>query len=163
MLTKAFANYRGSTAGNMIGPVVLPPYAECWQLPWSIKKEVYKAANLVGVCAKLPEDMADIAEANEPPKPRTQDSVEPVFYHGSPPALYDELLNFLSITAVIDLTPGDGTLALEAFKKNLLYVGFPFSDEHKVRLEKHLENRFPGPDHGGRPAAQPSPAGGLAR
>ena len=38
--TKSFQDYHGSTAGSMIGPVVMPSPEQIWSLPWKLKKVV---------------------------------------------------------------------------------------------------------------------------
>ena len=52
-------------------------------------------------------------------KPRTDDTVEPVFFHSMPDLFYQELLDALNIIGVIDLCPGEGTCALACIKKML--------------------------------------------
>ena len=40
---------------------------------------------------------------------------------------------------MLDLTSGDGALALAAYKKGICYTGLVFSDAHKRYLAQHLE------------------------
>jgi hypothetical protein len=53
-----------------------------------------------------------------------------------------ELLAAVPLAGVLDLTPGDGSLALSAYKKGLVYVGLTFGTAHKTYLEQHLEKRI---------------------
>ena len=72
-------------------------------------------------------------------KPRTDDTVEPVFFHSMPVAFYHEILEALNIIGVIDLCPGEGTCAIACIKKTLPYVGVAFNEQHSARLMAHLE------------------------
>lgn len=65
--------------------------------------------------------------------------MEPVFFHAMPQTLYEELLSMTPLRAVLDLTPGDGALALSAYRSGLLYVGLVFSEIHKELLMQHIE------------------------
>ncbi|MCP4241228.1 MAG: hypothetical protein GY772_11760 [bacterium] len=40
---------------------------------------------------------------------------------------------------MIDLTPGEGILALEAYKNNVVYLGFTFTESHKQMLQGRLD------------------------
>jgi hypothetical protein len=62
----------------------------------------YGAANLIPVDGKLSDDLEDYFA------PRTQETLEPAFYHSFPISFYLELLHVFPITAIIDLTPGEG-------------------------------------------------------
>lgn len=134
-----FQNFHGSSAGTMMGPIVLPQASTCWQATWPQKKEIFTAANLIPVGGRLEDE--DDAEAQSTPKakPRDKDTVEPVFFHALPGSFYSELLTAFPLMAVLDLTPGDGALALTAYKRGLVYVGLVFSETHKAMLMEHLE------------------------
>ena len=67
-------------------------------------------------------------------KPRTDDTVEPVFFHSMPVLFYQELLDALNIIGVIDLCPGEGACALACMKKMVPFVGVPFTEQHTARL-----------------------------
>ena len=51
---KKFTQYLGSTAGDMIGPVVMPPSP--WTRSWPDKKKVYGATNFLLVGGRPPEE-----------------------------------------------------------------------------------------------------------
>ena len=67
---------------------------------------------------------------------RKDTDCEPVFYHCLPKALYDTLLGSWSVTAVLDLSPGQGELAKSAIEKRLSYVGICLSEAHAVKLKQ---------------------------
>jgi hypothetical protein len=119
-----------------MGPIVLPDLSESWQATWADTKEIFTAANLVAVGGRLG---TDDMEEDERQKPRGKDTVEPVFFHAMPQTFYDELLAAMPLKAVLDLTPGDGALALSAYKRNIVYTGMAFSDTHSTTLMKRLE------------------------
>jgi len=81
------------------------------------------------------------ADAPEPErkKPRTDDTMEPVFFHSMPVLFYQELLGALNLIGVIDLCPGEGTCAIACMRKMLPYVGIAFNEQHVARLMAHLE------------------------
>ena len=92
-----------STLSNMVGPIVMPPFHQVWRLPWRIKKELYgKALIMVGGQVQ---DADDIEEPEERKVKRTPETVEPVFYHGYPPIVFQDILKSLQVRYCIDLTP----------------------------------------------------------
>jgi hypothetical protein len=138
MKSKEFINYQGSTTGSVIGPIIMPQAADLWSSTWALKKQIYGPDNIIAVGGRGDDD--DIPE--EPAKkakPRTATSVEPVFYHGLPESYYTEILAAFPLSAILDLTPADGALALAAYKSDVIYVGVCFTDEHKARLMNKLE------------------------
>ena len=136
----SFANFKGSSVGSLIGPVVVPAYSTCWQLQWKEKKQVYGTKNLIPVGGKANNIGGDAVE--EPPArrlPRTPETIEPVFFHGHPMALFEDICRAFELKAIIDLTPGDGNLAMWAFRKNLIYTGLCMTDFHREKLMQQLE------------------------
>ena len=116
--------YQGDTDGCAIGPVVLAPPKLQWQATRADKK-------LISGPGRKP-----AAEA-----PRTDDLVEPVFFHSMPVAFYQELLDAFSLSGVIDLSPGEGTRALACMRKMLPYVGITLTEQHSARLMARLDAR----------------------
>jgi len=81
VLPMKFQNFKSSTAGTMMGPIVLPDYITCCQATWVQNKEIFTNANLIPVGGTLDsEDCADSQRA----KPRDKTTVEPVFFHALP-------------------------------------------------------------------------------
>ena len=136
----AFANFAGSSVGSVIGPVVMPAYSTCWQLQWQEKKQVYGAKNLIPVGGRAVND--DIEEPMERRQPRTPETIEPVFFHSHPMALFEDICNAFELKAIIDLTPGDGNLAMWASRKNLVYTGLCMTEFHRKKLMQHLEKQI---------------------
>ncbi len=134
----SFHHFPGSSFGNTIGPISVPQYEGSWQVKWQHKKLIYSAANLVGVGGKL-ETQETIQEPEARLKPRTADTKEPVFFHTYPIELYSDLLAALEVKTVIDLTPGDGMLAMAAYRHNAMYLGFAFTEEHVKGLRQHVD------------------------
>ena len=131
-----FHNYKGSTAGTMIGPIIMPPMDSLWQRSWPVKKDIFTAANLIAVGGRLGDEDE---EPTEKAKPRDKNTVEPVFYHALPTTFWDEILGAIPLVGLIDLCPGDGSLALAAYKRGICYTGLCMSDTHKSQLSAHLE------------------------
>jgi hypothetical protein len=92
-----------------------------------------------------PEQLIDVGgklEADAEPKrkkPRTDETVEPVFFHSMPTPFYTELLTAFNIMGVIDLCAGEGACAIAAYRQALPYVGVTFNEQHSARLLSHLE------------------------
>ena len=132
--TKSFQDYHGSTAGSMIGPVVMPSPEQIWSLTWKLKKELYGTANLVPVGGSIGEEIVDFSGG-----PRTNDQVEPAFHHSYPVSFYLEILQAFPIANVIDLTPGEGALAFAAHQRNIKYWGLTFNERHLSLLRERLD------------------------
>ncbi len=133
-------SYTGTTAGSLLGPVIMPPLSEAWTLKWPQKKELYGLQNLIGVGGKLKGGDDDLDEPCLPKAaPRTKESEEPAFYHCYPKSFYEELLRAIPVRAIVDLTPGEGNLALAAYEASIMYLGFPFNEKHADLLKAHLE------------------------
>jgi hypothetical protein len=75
---------------------------------------------------------------------RTDDTIEPVFFHSLPELFWSEVLEAFNIVGVIDLCAGEGTCALAAYRKLVPYVGICFTEQHVARLNKHLEKTILG-------------------
>ena len=76
---KKFLEYGGSTAGSMIGPVVMP--SQVWEMTWEEKKKLYGPTNLVPVGGKLPAEQDALAPQQET---RTNATKEPALFHSYP-------------------------------------------------------------------------------
>ena len=72
-------------------------------------------------------------------KARTDDTIEPVFYHNMPEKFYTELLDAFNIVGAIDCCAGEGACALACYRKGVPYVGITFNTQHTARLMAHLE------------------------
>lgn len=141
MKSRPFVDYKFSSGGSVIGPIVMPPLSELWEATWQTKKEIYMVENLIAVGGKADED-DDMDEPTVKAKPRTPNVIEPVFYHNLPETFYSEILAAFPLAGVLDLTPGDGSFALAAFKANIVYCGICFGDVHKAQLQKHIERKI---------------------
>ena len=135
-----YKHYAGSTACNLIGPVVMPAWHPdaCWHESLAIKKEIYTSTNLIAVGGTVEDPTGGEMQI----APRTQDSLEPVFYHSLPAQFYQELIDGFQLKAVLDLSPGPGEAALAAYTRKVNYVGVCFSAEHQARMMAHLEARI---------------------
>ena len=129
-----------STLSNTLGPIVMPPFHQVWRLPWRIKKELYGRA-LIMVGGQV-QDADDIEEPEERKVKRTPEAVEPVFYHGYPPIVFQDILKSLQVRDCIDLTPRDGAAALACYKLGIVYLGFTFTAVHTEQLSTRLEHEI---------------------
>jgi hypothetical protein len=136
-----FQNYNGSSAGTMMGPIILPRLDACWHLSWADKKLLYTPLHLIAVGGKLDEE-EDMLPGEKPPK-REDSKPEPVFYHALPETFYEELLRAFPLSVVLDLTPGDGSLAMACYRKGgITYIGTTFSEFHRKALLNHIEAKI---------------------
>ena len=93
------ANFLGSSAGSMMGPIILPPMSSMWSLLWPQKKDLFTPANLIAVGGRAgPDD--ELPEDHSPTKPRDKDTMEPVFFHALPGSFYDEVLSAIPLAGV---------------------------------------------------------------
>jgi len=99
---------------------------------------IYGAENLIPVGGKAEDD--GLEEIGATDNSRLAGSMEPVFYHSLPPTFYEDIINAFGLTAIIDCTPGDGALALSAYKANVVYTGLTFNEDHSLHLQQHLES-----------------------
>ena len=88
------------------------------------------------------QDADDIEEPDERKVKRTPEAVEPVFYHGYPPIVFQDTLRSLQVRHCIDLTPGDGAAALACYKLGIVYLGFTFTAVHAEQLAARLEHEI---------------------
>jgi hypothetical protein len=134
--------YGGSNIGNKIGDVVLPDYDSLWSLPCKMKQEIHGTFRLP--CGGVtPEDEAPGRGA----KRKTIYTVEPVFWRSRPLKLYETLVADYKLSAVVDLSAGDGTLMVHCSKQRIPYCGICLSDAHRTALEQRgvkmiLESMF---------------------
>ncbi len=159
---RARSQYAGSNRGNVLGPIVLPALGNSWTMTFGDKKLLYgKNRRAVGgrtVDGAAPlategEDAADAAAddavmdslvppsvsgGNSTARSRANETLEPVFYRVMPLTFYQEMLQSMRASAVLDLTAGDGTLALAAIMLKIPYCGVCFSDMHVETLMGHL-------------------------
>ena len=135
----SFKHMKGTSAGTVMGPLIMTPPSDQWQLSWKTKKMIYGSENLIPVGGKADDDGLEEISVNGE-KSRTPATVEPVFYHGSPPTFYEDLITAFGLTAIIDCTPGDGALAISAYKANIMYTGLTFNQEHALHLQQQLES-----------------------
>ena len=127
-----FRNFPGTTAGSIVGPVVMPSLDATWELQWQQKQALYSPKNFVAG-GKLSDDQEEL-ECKKQNAERKPDSKEPAFYRSYPETLYEDLLKAFNIKGVIDLTPGEGVLARAAFKRSIPFVGLPFTESHRDLL-----------------------------
>ena len=137
-----FRNFPGTTAGSIVGPVVMPSLDATWELQWQQKQALYSPKNFVAG-GKLSDDQEEL-ECKKQNAERKPDSKEPAFYHSYPETLYEDLLKAFNIKGVIDLTPGEGVLARAAFKRSIPFVGLPFTESHRDLLQAHLDTLLVG-------------------
>jgi hypothetical protein len=130
-----FGSFRGSIAGSMMGPIILPPMNSMWSLHWPQKKGLFTAANLIPVGGRAgPDDELPEEDSLPKAKPRDKDTREPVLFHALPGSFYDEVLSAIPLAGFLDLCPSDGALALSSYKKGICYTGLCFSDFYKQFL-----------------------------
>lgn len=132
LLEKKRKHLAGSNLGNMLFPVTLPEQSAMWQLTYKEKKAIL-GPNIIKVGGTGPSDTVDEKEK------RTDDTVEPVFYHAWAPTFEEEIIHsFMVKSGVLDIFPGEGGLAMAALRAGVKYCGICFTDAHADHLRKHL-------------------------
>ena len=141
-------HFNGSNKGNVLGMVALPKYddPQTWRLPIKTKREVIgKTGGKVLVGGPPPglsaEQLAalkalEAATASEKANPSR---LEPVFYHGWPRALCEELQHSYDLRGMYHLTAGGPEMAMVFLRARRPYYGICLSEEHRKALITKLE------------------------
>jgi len=134
--------YPGTNSGNKIGDIELPPISSLWQLPCKVKYHIHGSYRVE--CGGKTRGEEGPGRGN---KRKTQDDVEPVFWHGRPAKFLDEIKHSYRMNACIDITPGDGTLAILCANARIPYFGFALNEKHAKAVRQRciqvmLERKF---------------------
>ena len=125
----------------MFGPIRVLPFIQLWSLPWEFNRKLLGKKALQNNGGQEGDD--DLEELD--PKPnlkRTPESVEPVFYHGYPTVVYQDILEAHHVRYYINLTPGDGAAALACYKLGIFYLGLTLTTTHTDQLAAKLEHEI---------------------
>ncbi len=125
-------HYPGTNLGNKIGDVVLPDIDSLWKMACKQKLPLHGQFR-VAVGGRTPGEEEDAPGRGT--KRKTGETIEPVFWHARPEKLYQELISSYKLGAIIDLTAGDGALAMICAKKRTPYLGFTLTDVHTEFLK----------------------------
>ena len=123
----------GTTLGNLLGPVGLPPHEAMWRLTFAEKKVIY-ASNRIDVGGPTP-------GINGKHNARDNSDLEPVAFHGQSKAMYAELGHMLKAKAFVNLTNADDVLAEHCVENKIPYLGVVFNVAHRQALLKRLVSR----------------------
>jgi len=125
-------HYSGTSLGNNIGPIVVPKYDDpaVWRVTADVMRKIYGKTGKILVGGPCPVPVVA--------KPEFLDNCEPVTWHGSCPALYEELLHSFNVKSVCDATVADHTFALACLKAKIPYIGITMSESHAAFLQGHL-------------------------
>jgi hypothetical protein len=124
-------HFSGTNISNKFGDVILPPFDALWSLPCKVKNDVHGAYRVP--CGGPTPNEESVGTGT---KRKTLATVEPVFWRGRPLRFYETLLADYFLTAIVDLTVGDGTLLIHCAKERIPYIGFALSERH-AELIKH--------------------------
>ena len=135
-------NYSGTTAGSVVGPIVVPLASEQWQLTFAQKKALF-GPHRVAVGGRTFGAGADIGDSQRGKTHRNPDDMEPVFFHAKGNKIDEEILWMLDskkkgVARIIDGSPGDGELAHLAVKKRWAYKGICLTADHSTQIEARI-------------------------
>ena len=127
-LRKAQVHFpKSSTAAQCIGPVDVLQVEDAWQLTVGAQKRIYGEEGKTKAGGPGPEGAAGSAadaDDNEPKNKvrKTADTVEPVTWHGTAPAVWEEILNIAGANnpfpkLVVELVATDDIFGLPLFDK----------------------------------------------
>ncbi|CAE7232863.1 hsdFM [Symbiodinium sp. CCMP2592] len=133
MLQRPRKAFPGSNFGNVVGPVRPDAPGELWQLSVEEKLAIYGKYRMA-VGGRTPGEDPDQSAGRGCGKPRT--TVEPVFWHGRPEIMYQEMVSSYGFTALIDCQAADGVLASLAATERLPYIGFCLTETHLKKLQE---------------------------
>ena len=138
---RARLHYPGDNSGNVIGPVVLPPWIHLWATTYQDKKAIF-GPNIVAVGGKGSKHERVLVEGDvgeeESQQKRTGATVEPCFFHSLPEPFWAEVINSCSAAAVIDLTASDERLPLACLRAHVPYVGLCLTEAHASALWRRI-------------------------
>ena len=157
-LRKPLVNFPGcTTASQCVGPIDVPNPAEAWQVTVAAKKKVYGPEGLVrpggpdpllsaGQSAASADLEAESGEAPSKKLRRTDDTIEPMTWHGTSDQAWDEILNIAGANnplpkMVTELVATEDSLAFKCLQKKLPYLGICFSEYHRKLLRTRLAQR----------------------
>ena len=126
-------HYAGSSSGDLMSGVAVPPLEAEWKLSWRDKKLLYGKKNLIPVGGKTDGGAEEPATMD-----RNKNLPEPVCFHNMPEQWYDELLHTYYAKLVLDLSPLDGRFALQCLRNRVGYVAICFNDDHVKFLQEYL-------------------------
>ena len=128
-------HFNGTNMGTKLGDVVLPNYATLWSETCKAKHDLYGKFRVA--CGGPTKGQGEDAPGRGT-KRKTPSTVEPVFWHGRPGVVWAEILHSYRLGAVVDLTVGDGQLALQCARQRIPYFGFCLTAVHATKLCEHL-------------------------
>ena len=136
----------GSTLGNVIANLVLPPYDEVWTATFDQKKLMLGASRMaVGGPSNIDSGSDTDMVEQKKIKERKGSDIEPVYFHGLSVEIAEEIVNTVAdvhnVKGILDLSPGDGSMAQMALRQSLEYVGIVPTEEHKEGLLLWLKKR----------------------
>jgi hypothetical protein len=125
-------HYKGTNVGNKIGDIEYDEPETVWKM--SCKNKLL----LMGPYRVAVGGKTDGEEIGRGAKRKGVDAVEPTFWHSRPRKFYQELIHRFRPKAILDLTMGDGVLALESAKARIPYLGFGLTTTHVEMLKARL-------------------------
>ena len=127
-VSKTFAQHKGTSAGNVLTGIPIPPLQQGWCASVEVKREIY---------GDMRERVGGSTEGDLS-RTRGDKDVEPVNWHQMHTDVYIEFLKSETQAAcLVDYNPFEAA-ALAAMQHDILYVGMVFSETHKNLLLKHL-------------------------
>ena len=120
-----------SSTGRFLGFVHLTPYENDFKLSVKEKKQVYGKHRM-----PVGRQQSDNAAAQK----RAESQAELVFWHAFPESFYKAVCGRYNVGVVIDLTAGNGDLAMWCLKNRIPYMGICLSEHHKKVLQDRLDD-----------------------
>jgi hypothetical protein len=139
-IIRPFTHHGGDNSGNFLGMIVDEPELE-WIVDRETKKTILGPHYALAVGGKTPiEDCggmiapkADLADQKEDDRER-----QPVFYHSIGSRPYEDFVTAWDMKSVVDLTAGEGALALACLRAKRPYVGLCITRKHAEDLMTRL-------------------------
>ena len=122
-----------TTRGDTSGPILFKSWTEIWKATVQDKRAIYGASNRVAIGGSGPD--ADASAANR----KSLTDLEPIVLHSMPVEFYFVMFQEVPPAAVIDLTPGDGSMAVASLLSKVPYLGVGFTQRHADGLLEHVQ------------------------
>ncbi len=135
-------HFSGTNRGECIMPIVMTPLAEHWSLTWAKKKALY-ASNLCRVGGPATDlGAGDVETADTEPEAKrslTSTVAEPVFFHGFPSRLVEEIIHSFNLNrGLINLTASEGLKEMAAIRSGVVCFPVVFNEVHQELLAARL-------------------------
>ena len=139
---KQKAHFPGTNQGETFENVILPTATSMWSMSVKNKKLLY-GTKRVRPGGPQEDDDDELSGEDEQDAKRTDETIEPAFFHPLTYETNDECVQSYNLNGVLDLTADNGDRAIACVSKGILYTGVCLTAHHLHMLKYHtMENIY---------------------